>query len=102
MSLNTRASATIYLACGVASIVMGAIYLFRSTFMPYHAVAISRSWEQLQPAEKVLFNALLDVAGAAWATVGMLTVVLAWIPFRKGETWANRRLGGLRDNATRP
>ena len=86
--LRTRLAALIYLVCGVVSVVMGAIYLFRGTFMPYHSVAISRSWEELPEAEQVLFNALLDVAGAAWATVGLLTIVLTAIPFRNRDTWA--------------
>ena len=83
-----RLAAAIYLFCGVVSVVMGGIYLFRSTFMPYHSVAISRSWGELREVEQVLFNALLDVAGAAWTTVGLLTIVLTLIPFRKRETWA--------------
>ena len=85
---RVRLASLIYFATGLVSVVMGAIYLFRSTFMPYHSVAISRSWEELPEAEQILFNALLDVAGAAWATVGLLTIVLTAIPFRKRETWA--------------
>ncbi len=88
MTFRTKAAAAIYLLCGAVSVVMGGIYLFRSTFMPYHSVAISRSWGELRETEQVLFNALLDVAGAAWATVGLLTIVLTLIPFRKREAWA--------------
>ena len=87
-STRQLVSACIYAVCGIVSLVMGTIYLFRATFMPYHAVAISRTWEELSEAERILFNALLDVAGAAWAVVGLLTVVLTAIPYRRRELWA--------------
>lgn len=88
MPLRTKAAAAIYLLCGLGSSIMGSVYLFRSTFMPYHSEAISRSWVELREVEQVLINALLDVAGAAWATVGLLTILLTLIPFRNRETWA--------------
>ena len=67
---------------------LGFIYVFSPTFMPYHAVAIGREWVELSGAEQVLFSALLDVAGAGWIALGVALIVLTWIPLRRGEKWA--------------
>ncbi|MEW9919582.1 hypothetical protein AB2B41_08210 [Marimonas sp. MJW-29] len=77
-----------YVITGIVSIVMGAIYLFSPEFMPYHVDALGRAWEELPDSERVLFGALLDVAGAGWIALGVAVIVLVVIPLRRGELWA--------------
>lgn len=77
-----------YAITGIVSIIMGAVYLFSPEFMPYHADAVGRAWQDLRDSERVLFGALLDVAGAGWIALGAAVIVLAIIPMRRGEMWA--------------
>lgn len=78
----------LYAANGLVSVGLGAVYLFSTSFMPYHAEALGKSWAQLEPAAQTLLLALMQVAGAGWAVVGVLTVVIVAIPFRRNAFWA--------------
>ena len=60
----------------IVSLVLGAIYLFRDSFMPYHAVALSKDWGELDPATQTLLKALLEVAAAGWLALGVLVLLL--------------------------
>ncbi len=82
------AAISLYAITGIVSMSMGAIYLFSPEFMPYHAEALGRAWQDLRYSEQVLFGALLDVAGAGWIALGAAVIVLAIIPMRRGEMWA--------------
>jgi hypothetical protein len=73
---------------GVVSLVLGAIYLFRDSFMPYHAVALSKSWGELDSATQTLLKALMEVAAAGWLALGTLVLLLVAFPIRRGERWA--------------
>ncbi|MEQ8282795.1 MAG: hypothetical protein RIB53_13060 [Roseitalea porphyridii] len=88
MTRARRLAAIIYGVCGAISVVLGAIYLFRARFMPYHGTALEVDWEALDPPTQTLLLALMDVAGAGWAVTGLLVLVLVAIPFRAGERWA--------------
>jgi hypothetical protein len=81
-------AAWIYAAVAIPSLVLGAIYLFRPTFMPYHADALGKDWAELDAATQVLIKALMEVAGAGWLTLGTLTLLLVAFPIRRGERWA--------------
>lgn len=81
------AAAWLYGVTALISIGLGATYALRGRFMPYHAEAIEPDWSALSPEMRTLFMALLDVAGAGWATVGLLVVILVLVPFREGKTW---------------
>jgi hypothetical protein len=37
----------------------GLIYLLRTQFMPYHAIAAGKSWEQIEPNIRILFLAFM-------------------------------------------
>jgi len=81
------AAAWLYGVTGVISVALGGYYVLRGRFMPYHAEAIAPDWLALSPEMQTLFMALLDVAGAGWAVVGLLVVILVLVPFREGQTW---------------
>ena len=66
----------------------GVIYLFKTEFMPYHAIAVGRSWAEIDAGLQLLLLALMKVAGGGWlATAIAIGVLLAW-PFRAGLRWS--------------
>ncbi len=87
-SLRHRVAAGIYTFIAIPSLVLGAIYLFRPTFMPYHAVALGKQWAELDAATQVLIKALMEVAAAGWLALGTLMLLLVVFPIRRGERWA--------------
>ena len=83
-----RIAAFLYAAMALVSLVLGAIYLFRESFMPYHAVALGKSWGELDSATQTLLKALMEVAAAGWLALGALVLLLVAFPIRRGERWA--------------
>jgi hypothetical protein len=83
-----KSAALAYWGVVIASVALGALYLFSPTFMPYHAAAIGREWGSLSNGEQLLFRALLRVAAGGWlAAAASLSLILIF-PFRAGELWA--------------
>jgi hypothetical protein len=87
MPLRRKIAATFYIVNSVVSVCLGSLYLFRGSFMPYHADALGRRWADVEPALQTLLGALMDVAGAGWVGIGVATLVLVAIPMRRGEQW---------------
>ena len=87
-SLRRRVAAWIYTSIAIPSLVLGAIYLFAPTFMPYHAVALGKDWAELDAATQALIKALMEVAGGGWLALGTLLLFLVAFPIRRGERWA--------------
>ncbi len=87
-SLRHRVAAWIYAGIALPSLALGAIYLFRPTFMPYHAVALGKEWAELDTATQALIKALMEVAGGGWLALGTLILLLVAFPIRRGERWA--------------
>ena len=87
-SLRHKVAAWIYVSIALPSLALGAIYLFRPTFMPYHALALGKEWAELDAATQVLIKALMDVAGGGWLALGTLLLLLVAVPIRRGERWA--------------
>lgn len=86
--LRRRIAAWTYAAIGVVSLALGAVYLFRDSFMPYHSVALGKEWSEVGPETQVLLKALMEVAAAGWLSLGVLLLVLVAIPIRRGDRWA--------------
>ena len=72
----------------MVSLVLGGIYLFRDSFMPYHAAALGRAWDELGPEMQVLLKALMEAAAGGWLALGALVLLLVAFPIRRGERWA--------------
>jgi hypothetical protein len=83
-----RVAAFLYAGVAVVSLVLGAIYLFRDSFMPYHAAALGKNWDELGPATQTLLKALMEVAAGGWLALGALVLLLVAVPIRRGERWA--------------
>ena len=83
-----RVAAFLYAAVAFVSLVLGAIYLFRDSFMPYHAAALGKRWGELDGATQALLKALMEVAAGGWLALGALVLLLVAFPIRRGERWA--------------
>jgi hypothetical protein len=68
--------------------IAGLIYLFRSQFMPYHAIAVGKTWAEVDSAFQILLLALIRVVGGAWIATALAMGILLFIPFRQGLRWA--------------
>ena len=77
-----------YAILAIVSLVLGSIYLFRSTFMPYHSAALSKEWGELDHATQTLIKGLMELAGGGWLALGVLILFLVAFPIRRGERWA--------------
>ncbi len=83
-----RVATLLYAAMAVVSLVLGGIYLFRDSFMPYHAAALGKDWGELDPATQALLKALMELAAGGWLALGALLLLLVVFPIRRGERWA--------------
>jgi hypothetical protein len=72
----------------LSSLAFGAVYLVRSSFMPYHAAAAGRPWHELDPRLQALLLGLMRAAGGGLLAGGITLAILLLIPFRDGEAWS--------------
>lgn len=86
--LRKRAAGLSYGITAVVSLVLGGVYVFKQSFMPYHADALSMRWSELEAVNQVLISALMTVSGGGWFTVGVVILTLLVFPFRNDRRWA--------------
>jgi hypothetical protein len=67
---------------------MGLAYLGRKEFMPYHALALGRSWSELDRPAQVLFLASMKIIGSTWLAVSVALGIILRHGFREGQAWA--------------
>ena len=89
MSLGRNIAFGLYFLTMLISVIFAALYLFRGGYMPYHAEAVATPWSKLDRKFQALFIAFLRVAGGGWLSSAMSIGFLLFIPFRRGELWAN-------------
>ena len=56
--------------------------------MPYHSLALAKSWSEIEANTQTLILALMRVAGGGFISTGIAIAILLCIPFQAGETWA--------------
>ena len=49
-------AAILYGTMAIVSLVLGMVYWFRDSFMPYHAAALGKDWGELSPATQTLLG----------------------------------------------
>lgn len=76
-----------YLITAIISILFGIIYLVRSEFMPYHAVALEKQWIELDTKIQTLILALMRVAGGGFLATGIVVVLLMLLYLRTSKQW---------------
>ncbi len=88
MSIRMKAGFWCHLLAMLLIGIIGLIYLFRSQFMPYHAIAVGKTWAEVDPAFQILLLALIRAVGGAWIATALAMSILLFIPFRQGIRWA--------------
>ena len=88
MSKRMKISFCCHLLAILGSTIVGLIYLFRTEFMPYHAVAVGRNWAEVDPAFQILLLALIRAFGGASFSIALAMGIILFIPFRQGFLWA--------------
>jgi hypothetical protein len=61
---------------GVSHIIFGIIYVTANEFMSYHSQALSTEWSSLDSNYKILFLALIRLAGAGGLVAGFVNLSL--------------------------
>lgn len=79
----------------LVSLISGLLYLFKPTFMPYHAQVLACSWDSLSAGHKILHLALMRVVGMGFLCVCVAVGVLAWRAHHHREKWAGLLAGIL-------
>jgi hypothetical protein len=62
----------IYYITIVLIILFGGMYMFKPSFMPYHAVIVKLNWEQIPASEQILVRALMIATGGVTISVGII------------------------------
>jgi hypothetical protein len=88
LPLRHRVAAVCHGLVAVGLVLFGLRYLAASSFMPYHAEVVGRSWEALDPGLQRLVLSMLRGAGAATAAGGLALGLILAIPWRRRERWA--------------
>jgi hypothetical protein len=89
MDFRTKFGFGCYLLMLILCGVFGLLYLFSPQFMPYHAVAIGATWNDLPSAYRILILALMKAVGAGSLGSFIAGLFILLIPFRSGFPWAN-------------
>ncbi len=63
------------------------LYLFRTEFMPYHATAVSRSWDEVDAGMQILILALMRVSGGGWLATSLGMGLLMIRYFKDDKPW---------------
>jgi hypothetical protein len=84
-----KASLAVYAVNVFLGILIGAVYLSRSEFLPYHAEAVGMDWAHIPDRMRLLLLALIHVAGGL-AVAGCAAVgTILFCAFRRGDPWAD-------------
>ena len=78
----------LYLLVFLTLLGWGLVYIFCPTMMPYHHEAINIKWEDLSPGLQVLLQGFIKIAAAGMLVTGIMGMVILFIPFKRGESWA--------------
>jgi len=56
--------------------------------MPYHGVALGKSWNELSYNMQISFIGIMRLVGGCFITISMAILSILIVPYRKGEKWA--------------
>ncbi len=82
------AASRVLIGISVALALVGLVYIFSPTIMPYHERFIGVEHEQLDSKVAWLLLALMKGMGASFLAVALALGTLARGPFRRREPWA--------------
>ena len=82
-----------YAIATVLTILIGLLYATRRKIMPYHLEALETTWEAIDAKYQFMLLKFLNGAGYFGLSTGISMLILLWIPFREGHTWAGYAIG---------
>ena len=88
MNPQMKTAFWLYLPAIVLFGLSGVVYLLRTEFMPYHAVAVGMTWAEVDPNFQILLLGGIRILGAALLSTAAAMGILLFIPFRQGMAWA--------------
>jgi hypothetical protein len=71
---------------GISHIIFGIAYVTASEFMPYHAQALNVDWNTLGEDYKILFLALIRLAGVGGLVAGIVNLTLVSYLYHRVES----------------
>ncbi len=89
MKLRHKIGFGIYLLNAIMGMAVGSVYLFSGKVMPYHAQVIGKNWAELDQGVQIILLSLVQNFGIAVVSLMFFFSVVLFIPFRRGEKWAN-------------
>ena len=89
MSVPTIVAVICFSVVIVIGTVFAFLYLFRRKFMPYHADAVEKSWNDLDQKTRVLIIALMRVAGGGWMASSIAIGIWMYVFILEGEQLAS-------------
>ena len=97
MKTRDKAAFIIYFLSCLAILGFGLAYMCCPTIMPYHQEAIKIDWNELNSGVQILLHGMVKMVAAGMFVTGIAGMVLLFIPFKRGESWARWALplGGL-------
>lgn len=57
-------------------LLFGILYLFKSSFMPYHGEALACNWEEIASGNQILILALMRTVAGGYLAVALTIVIL--------------------------
>lgn len=83
----------LYATATACMILIGLLYAFKPTLMPYHMKALETDWESIDPKYQFMLKALFNGGGFFGLSSGLFMLTLLMIPFREGALWAGYAIG---------
>lgn len=70
-------------------ILFGGLYMFKPSFMPYHAEIVHLNWNQIPDTEHILIRALMIAVGGVTISVGIILGLFIYKFQKTGIQWVN-------------
>jgi hypothetical protein len=77
----------LYYAAMVLIVLFGGLYMFKPSFMPYHATIVHLNWEQIPSSEQILVRALMIATGGVTISVGIILGMFLYKFQKSGQQW---------------
>ena len=88
MRFRLKIAFVFHLLASLLIIFFGLMYILRSQFMPYHAIAVGKNWAEVDPTFQILILALMRVAGGGFLAGAFAIIIILLKPLKQDFQWA--------------